>query len=108
MRKIAMLLMVMLVAGAAPGWCLLPTVDGYVVSHTQSGIQPVADTGKIYQKVNTGIDTSLDKVPGVKVRPMLFDPIDKVLKTSVDATKTVVNGVWDLVTFKSLRTHKTA
>jgi hypothetical protein len=104
MKKIATLLIVLMVAGAAPGWCLLPTVDGYVMDHTQSSFRPVEDAGKVYETVNHGIDTALDKVPGVQIRPMIFEPVDHVLKTSLDATKVVVNGVWDVVTLKPIRT----
>lgn len=105
MKKIAMLLVVLLAAGAAPGWCLLPTVDGYVMDTTsKSGYKPVEDAGVVYKSVNDGIDTSLDKMTGSHARPMLLDPLDKVVKTTIDGTKTIVNGVWDLVTFKSFRT----
>ncbi|MBU3759429.1 MAG: hypothetical protein FGM27_05800 [Candidatus Omnitrophica bacterium] len=107
MKKIAMLLAVLMVAGAAPGWCLIATVDGYVTDTTsKSGYKPIEDVGVIYTSVNDGISTSLDKMTGSHARPMLLDPIDKVLRTTLDGTKTIVNGVWDLVTFKSMRTPK--
>lgn len=105
MRKISMLLVALMVMGAAPGWCLLPTVDGYVMDTTsKSSYRPVEDVGVVYKSVNDGIDTTLDKVSGDKARPILIDPIDKVLKTTIDGTKFVVNGVWDILTFKSMRT----
>lgn len=107
MKKIAILLAVLMVMGAAPGWCVLSTVDNYVVDHTKtSSFRPIEDAGLLYETVDKGIDTSLDKVPVVKLRPMLFDPIDKVLRVSIDGTKTIVNGVWDILTFKSMRTKK--
>ena len=107
MKKIAILLAVLMVMGAAPGWCVLSTVDNYVVDHTKtSSFRPIEDAGLLYETVDKGIDTSLDKVPVVKLRPMLFDPIDKVVKVSIDGTRTIINGVWDILTFKSMRTKK--
>ena len=107
MKKIALLLAVLMLMGAAPGWCLISTVDNYVIDHTKSNsFRPVQDTGKVYETVNKGIDTSLDKVPAVKLRPLLFEPIDHVVKTSVDSTRSIINGVWDLLTFKSMREKK--
>lgn len=104
MKKIAVLLTVLMVMGAVPGWCLIATVDNFVASHTKANnLRPVEDAGKLYQAVNNGIDTSLDKIPAVKLRPILFDPIDKVVKGSMDATRSVVNGLWDFLTLKSMR-----
>ncbi len=107
MKKCAFLLAVLMVVGAAPGWCLISTVDNYVVDHTKtSSFRPIEDAGRLYESVNKGIDTSLDKIPVVKLRPMVFDPIDKVVRVSVDTTKTIINGVWDILTFKSMRAKK--
>ena len=107
MRKIAFLLALLMVVGAAPGWCLVATVDSYVTDHTKdNSFRPVQDAGHLYETVNKGIDTSLDKVPGIKMRPMLFDPIDKVLRASIDSTKLIVNGLWDALTLKSIREKK--
>jgi hypothetical protein len=104
MKRIAILLAVFMVIGAAPGWCVISTVDNYVVEHTKSSsFRPIEDAGLLYENVDKSIDTSLDKI---KLRPILFDPIDKVVKVSIDGTRTIVNGVWDIVTFKSMRTKK--
>ena len=103
MKKIAVLLAVLMMMGAVPGWCLISTADNFVDSHTKSSLRPVEDAGKVYQAVSKGIDTSLDKVPGVKLRTIFFNPIDKVAKESMDATKSIVNGTWDLLTLKSMR-----
>ncbi len=104
MKKIATLLVVLMVVGAVPGWCLLATVDNAVMDHTKdSSYRPVADVGKVYGEMNKGLDKSLDKVPAVKLRPILFDPMDKALSETIKAGKLVINSSWDFLTFKKYR-----
>ena len=107
MKKLAIMLAVLMVLGAVPGWCLLPTVDGYVDGHTKnSRFRPVQDTGEIYGTVNHEIGKGMDQVPLIKDRSVVVNPVNKLLGDSMDATKSLVNGTWDLLTFKSLRDKK--
>ena len=104
MKKLAVILALLMVAGAVPGWCLIATVDSLVDSHTKnSGFRPVQDTGTIYAKVNHAIGTGMDKVPGLRDRSKVISPIDKLLHASIDGAKSLINGTWDFLTFKSLR-----
>lgn len=107
MKKIAIVLSVLLLVGAAPGWCLIGTVDGFVENHTKdSNYRPVQDTGELYGNINDGIGKSLDKVPVIKERSVVIHPIDKLLGETIGMTKKIVNGTWDLLTFRSMREKK--
>ena len=109
MRKISLIIAAFMIMGTVPGWCLVPMADSFVDNHTKnSTLRPVQDTGKIYGAVNHQIDTSLDKIPVIKSRSVIIDPVEKLVKDSVDATKSLINGTWDLLTFKSMRTKKEA
>ncbi len=109
MKKMAVILAALMILGAVPGWCLVPMVDSFVDNHTKnSSFHPVQDAGKVYGTVNHQIDTSFDKIPVLKSRSVIIDPIEKLVKDSVDATKLLINGTWDLLTFKSMRTKKEA
>ena len=104
MKKLAMLLALLMVVGAVPGWCLIATVDNFVDSHTKdSGFRPVQDTGALYGKVNHEIGTAMDKVPVLQDRSKVIGPIDKLLHATIDGAKSLINGTWDLLTFKSMR-----
>ena len=104
MKKLAVILALLMVVGAVPGWCLVATVDNFVDSHTKdSGYRPVQDTGALYGKVNHEIGAGMDKVPVLQDRSKLMGPIDKLLHDSIDGVKSLINGTWDLLTFKSLR-----
>ena len=104
MKKLAVMLALLLVVGAVPGWCLIATVDNFVDGHTKdSGFRPVQDTGEIYAKVNHEIGAGLDKVPVLQDRSKVISPIDKLLHDSIEGGKSLINGTWDLLTFKSLR-----
>ena len=104
MRKLAVLLALLMVVGAVPGWCVIATVDNFVDSHTKdSGFRPVQDTGALYGKVNHEIGAGLDKVPILQDRSKVISPLDKMLHDSIDGGKLLINGAWDLITFKSLR-----
>ena len=104
MKKLAVILALLMVAGAVPGWCLEATVDHFVDSHTKdSGFRPVQDTGAIYGKVNHEIGAGMDKVPVLQDRSKVMGPIDKLLHDSIEGTRSLINGTWDLLTFKSMR-----
>lgn len=107
MKNLAVLLSLFMLVSAAPGWCLVATVDNYVDTHTKnSSYRPVQDTGEMYGAVNHGIGTAMDKTPVLKERGVLMNPLDKLLHESIQATKTLLNGTYDLLTFKSMRTKK--
>lgn len=104
MKKLAVILVLLMIAGAAPGWCVLATVDNYVDTHTKdSSYRPVQDAGELYGAVNHGVGSAMDKVPVIKERHRVMEPMDKVTHESVSMTKKVLNGIWDAVTLKSLR-----
>ena len=104
MKKLAAMLVMLLVIGSVPGFCLIATIDNAVADHTKdSAYRPVADAGALYGKINEGLDKSFDKVPAVKMRPILFDPMDKILHETMDAGKKVLNGTYDLLTLKKFR-----
>ena len=104
MKKVAALLVMLMVVSSVPGWCLIATVDNAVMNHTKdSSYRPVADVGKTYDLMNKGLEKSLDKVPEVKLRPIFFDPMDKMLKGILDASKTVLNKTYDFLTLKKFR-----
>ena len=107
MKKIALLLAVLMVVGAAPGWCLVGMVDTYVDDHTKnSSFRPVQDTGELYGTINHGIGDTMDKVPVLKERSVIMNPIETVAKETIKGTKLLLNGTWDLLTFKSMRDKK--
>lgn len=107
MKKIAVLLALLMLVGSVPGWCLVATVDNFVDTHTKdSRYRPVQDTGEMYGAVNHGIGTAFDKVPVIKERHVVVDPIEKLGNDSIGATRSFLNTTWDLLTFKSMRTKK--
>lgn len=107
MKKIAVMLSLLLMIGAVPGWCLIGTVDNYVDGHTKdSSFRPVQDTGHLYGTVNDGIGKGLDKVPVINKRSVVMDPLDKGIGETIGMTKKIINGTWDILTFKSMRDKK--
>ena len=107
MKKRAILLALLMLVGAVPGWCLVATVDNFVNDHTKdSGYRPVQDTGEMYGTVNRHIGSAYDKVPVMKDRHVVIDPIEKLGNDSIHGVRTLLNGTWDLLTFKSMRTKK--
>ena len=107
MKKLAFLLALFMLAGSVPGWCLVATVDNFVDTHTKdSRYRPVQDTGEMYGSVNHHIGTAFDKVPLIKDRHVVVNPIEKLANDSISGTRTLLNGTWDLLTFKSMRTKK--
>ena len=104
MKKLVMILALLVVVGAVPGWCLVATVDNTIDAHTKdSGFRPVQDAGALYAKVDHEIGAGMDKVPVLQDRSKLISPIDKMLHDSIDGVKSLINGTWDLLTFKSMR-----
>ncbi len=107
MKKLAVLLAVMMAVGSVPGFSLEPTVDNFVDTHTKSSsLRPVQDTGLVYSKVNHEIGKGMDKVPVLNEREKVVGPLDKFLHHTIDGTKALTNGLWDILTFKSLREKK--
>ena len=107
MKKLAIMLALLTIIGAAPGWCLVATVDNVIDGHTKnSSLTPVHDAGEMYGVVNHQIGTSFDKVPVIKERSVVMKPLDHLMEQTIHAGKSIVNGVWDLVTLRSLREKK--
>ncbi len=108
MKKIALLLAVLMALGGSPAMALVATVDNYVDATTKDNrFEPVRDTGRIYGTVNEGIGKGMDQVPVLKERHVVMNPLDKMLRDTMDGTKMIINGTWDLLTLKSLREKKT-
>lgn len=104
MKKLAFMLALGMVMGSIPGWCLEATVDNFVDTHTKSSsFRPVQDAGELYGTVHHGISDGLDKIPVIKERSVVMNPVDKLLRDSIDASKSLINGTWDLLTFKAMR-----
>ena len=101
MRKIAIFLVVLLIAGAAPVWSLSATVDNVIDGRMKSDIHPIADAGLILHEVNKGIDTTYHAVTD-PLAPVL-DPMRKIRDETVRYAKMAVNTVWDLVTLRNYR-----
>lgn len=107
MKKLAVILSLFMLVGAVPGWCLVATVDNYVDTHTKnSGYRPVQDTGEMYGAINHGIGTAMDKVPVIKERQVVVSPIEKLANDTIHGTRTLLNGMWDVLTLKSMREKK--
>lgn len=107
MKKMAVVLAVLMLVGASAGWCVTPAADGFVDTHTKnSSLRPVQDTGKVYGTINHHVGTSMNKVPVLKSRSVVVEPVEKLGKESVHASKSVINGVWDILTFRSMREKK--
>ncbi len=102
MKKIALLLAVLMVMGAATGFCgMSGTVDGFVENRMNSDIRPVEDAGKILDITNKGIDKTYHTVadpmePGLK-------HVRKVRDETMSLSKKIVNKTWDILTLKDLR-----
>ena len=101
MKKIALLAAVLVVAMAMPAWSMPATLDHAIDRTTKSDLGPVADTGRILDVANKGITKGYDTITG-PMKPVL-DPIRKVRDESIRGTKTVVNMLWDVLTFRHFR-----
>ncbi len=106
MRKTALLLALLMVLGTAPGWCFSATaiVDHTVDETRKSDIRPVEDTGKILGLTREGSGKAYHAVTD-PMKPVL-DPVRKGRDEILKGTKKVINTVWDMVTFRSLREKK--
>ncbi|MCB9799645.1 MAG: hypothetical protein H6757_02665 [Candidatus Omnitrophica bacterium] len=101
MKKFTLMVALLMFVAAAPGWCLVSTVD-HAIEHTmQSDIRPVEDAGRILDVANKGVDMTYTTV----TKPMspILDPIRKVRDVTLDGTKRVINTIWDVVTLKHFR-----
>jgi len=91
MRKIAILVALLMVVGAVPGFSLTATVDGFLERRAESDIHPVADSAVLLGHVNDGIDKTIDAAdPVLRHRKHITDPVMR-------GAKTIVNGAWDLL-----------
>ena len=101
MRKVALMLALLMVVGSVPAFCTVSTtVDGVIDSKSKSDIRPVEDTAKLAGMINKGVNEVAKPLdPALK-------PVYEVRDTSIKASKTVVNTVWDMLTLKSFRTKK--
>ena len=101
MKKVALLVALLMVISATPGWCLVAAVDRALDNQSKSDLRPVEDTAKLAGMVNKGVDKSYNMVTE-PIKPVL-DPVRKVRDTSIHATKDVLNKIWDVMTFASHR-----
>ncbi len=101
MRKIAMFMVLLMVMSAGTGWCLVERVDRAIEGVSNSDIRPVADTGRVLDLTNRGIDKGYHAVTD-PMAPVL-DPVRKVRDESIKSTKSIINVIWDAITFRSLR-----
>ena len=97
MKKITLLVALFMVASAGSAWCLSATVDRALDHQSKSDLRPVQDTAKLGGMLNKGVDKSYTMV----TKPMkpILDPIRQVRDTTIHASKTLVNRVWDALTF---------
>jgi hypothetical protein len=108
MKKVALLIALLMVISAAPGWSLVAAVDRALDNQAKSDLRPVEDTAKIGITAKKGIDKSYDMVMKpveMAKKPMspILDPILKVKDASVRATKTIINKTWDALTLSHFR-----
>ena len=101
MKKIALLVTVLVIAMAVPAWSMVGAVDRTIDHTMKSDIGPVADTGRVLDFTNKGIDKTYHVVMD-PLKPVL-DPIRKVRDESVRGTKAVINTLWDVLTFRHFR-----
>ena len=102
LRKVAMLVMLLMVVGMAYGWCYTATVDNVLDAKSKSDIRPVEDVAKLAGMVNKGVNTTLES----KYMSPIMKPIDTVRLETLKGAKTVTNTLWDALTFKSFREKK--
>jgi hypothetical protein len=103
MKKIALFLAMLMVVGSVSGFCLSQAVDKIADNRMKSDLSPVADAGQLIKSVNSEIGKGLDMMPIVKERHHILDPVRKVRIEALEGAKTIVNGMWDVVTMKSMR-----
>ncbi len=98
MKKVTLLLVALLmVTSVGSAWCLSAMVDRTLENKSKSTLHPIQDTAKLAGVLNRGIDKSYNVV----TKPMnpILNPIREVRDTSVKASKTIINRVWDMLTF---------
>ncbi len=96
------MLVLMLVATlAVPAWSMPAVLDHTIDNTMKSDLGPVSDTGRILDVTNRGITKGYNTV----TEPMapVLDPVRKVRDESIKGTKTVINTIWDVITFKHFR-----
>ena len=77
MKKIAVLLAVLMVIGAGPGWCgVSATLDTVIENRMNSDIHLVADAGRVLDLANRGVGKTYTTI----MDPMepVMDPVRKV------------------------------
>ncbi len=97
MKKVTLFVALLMVISMGPAWCLSATVDRVLDNQSKSDIRPIQDTARLASMVNKGVDKSYNMATE-PIKPVL-DPIRKVRDTSVHASKTIVNRIWDGLTY---------
>lgn len=99
MRKVALIVVLALVVGGNSAWSLSKTLDGVIEDQKKSDLHAVQDTSKLAGVMNEGLDKSYNAITE-PMKPVL-DPIRKVRDVSVRASKDILNGTWDALTYFS-------
>ena len=101
MKKVAFILVFLMLAGAGPAFCTFSTtVDGVVDSKSKSDLRPVEDSAKLIGEVDKGLDMVTEPMDPV------LHPVYVVRDHTIKGSKKVVNTVWDVLTLKSMRDKK--
>jgi hypothetical protein len=96
MKKIAMFLAILLVAGTTAGFSA-GTVETFVENRSNSDLHPVADVGMLAGAIIEPIDPVMD---------MVMKPIKPVKDPIMDGAKKVVNTTYDIITLRHMREKK--
>ena len=95
MKRMAILVVLMMILSQISGFAYPTTVDNMLDGKSKSDIRPVQDTAKIAGALNDGVNKAF------KVEPL--STIDKVRVETYKGAKKVINVMWDSMTLKSLR-----
>ncbi len=97
MKKVIALVLVLVLAGASPGFCMLDTVDRIVVKdRVASDFRPERDLGRLIGFTKDSLFKGFDML--MKPIAPVSDPMRKVTKEVLQAPITIVNATYDFVT----------
>ena len=105
MKKVAVLIAILVLVSPAMGWCLSTTVDTFIDNRMKSDIGPVADTGKILNFANKGVDSTCRLATSAMDHKAL-SPIMTAKDETMKGVKSVINFTWDMATLKHFRGKK--
>ncbi len=104
MKKMALLLALFMGIGQVAVLGYPEAVDNVLESKSKSELHPVADVAKITSVVNDGVNKAMETKPMTTV----MKPVETVKKETLKGTYTITNKLWDVLTFRSLRSKDKA